>query len=278
PPLRDLLSFPTRRSSDLIPDRVKGPAPPLRLDVQMGAHRARADVVAERQAALPALRDGRPGDRLEEAAGVAVAHRDDRNARDVERILWQPPGARDRRPARCGGIAVAVHHAAALNAVGVAHRPLGIDVAPEEAVVLRIGVDDQPDRAPLLRLARLDTAERAPVARNHDLAVHADAQRIECLVVLDQPVVHVDDFGRDIAVAGVSVEGRDLRADARLAEIETYGLAARTDDQGSFDGIGLRQINAVLLTPGIDAPRAQLAQHVIACRGLRGCAGHVGGR
>src|SRR2546427_6425000 len=35
------------------------------------------------------------------------------------------------------------HHAAALDAVGIAHRTLGIHVAAEVTVLLRIGVDDQ---------------------------------------------------------------------------------------------------------------------------------------
>ena len=75
------------------------------------------------------------------------------------------------RVARRGRIAVAVEHAAALHAVPVAHRPLGIDVAAHVAVVLRIAVDEQRHGAVPLRLARLDAAERAAVARDGDPAL-----------------------------------------------------------------------------------------------------------
>src|SRR4029077_5657669 len=107
------------------------------------------------------------------------------------------------RPARRRGIAVAVHHAAPLNAVGVAHRPFGVDVAPEVGALLPTGGDDQSHGAPLLRLARLDAAEGAAVARDGDLAAHADAERIERLVVFDQAVIDVDDVGGDVAIARV---------------------------------------------------------------------------
>ena len=202
--------------ADGVPDLMEGASATLGLHVHPRARRPRPDVIMERQPALPALRHGRSGHRLEEAARVPVTHRDDRNLGDVERIFGKASRPFDGRPAGRGGIAVAVHHAAALDPVRVAHRPLGVHVAPEVAVVLRIGIHDEPHRAALLRLARLDAAEGPAVAGDRDLACHTDAEGIECLVVFDEAVVDVDDVRRRVTVPGVAVEGRDLRTRARL--------------------------------------------------------------
>src|SRR5256885_11862729 len=117
-----------------------------------------------------------------------------------------------RRPPRSTLFPYTTLFRSALDASPGAHRPPGIHVAPEVPVVLWVRVDDQAGGAVPFRLAGLDAAERAPVAGHGDLPTHADAERVERLIVLDQPVVHVHDVGRDIAVPGVTVERRDLRA------------------------------------------------------------------
>src|ERR1700704_2543608 len=61
--------------------------PALRLDVQSRARRPWTDVITEWEPTLPALRHRWPGHGLEEAPRVPVAHRDDGNLGDVERIL-----------------------------------------------------------------------------------------------------------------------------------------------------------------------------------------------
>src|SRR5436305_610213 len=80
------------------------------------------------------------------------------------------------------------------------HRSLGVHVAAEVTILLGIGVNNEANGAALLRFARLDAAKGAAVSCDRDLTAHTDAQRIERLVVLDQPVIDVHDFGGDITV------------------------------------------------------------------------------
>jgi hypothetical protein len=125
--------------------------------------------------ALPTPRHSGALDILEQLGGVAVADRHNRDVRDVHfvgREAWNAGCASITRRRR---IAVRVEDAAALYTVAVSHRPVGIHVAHDETVVLRIAVDQQGQRAVLLGLARLDAAERPPVARNRDLAFHRHA-------------------------------------------------------------------------------------------------------
>ena len=77
---------------------------------------------------------------------------------------------------------------------GRAPLPLGVDGSLDEAVLLGIGVDDQPAGALLLGDLGLHPAEALAVAGEHDLAPDVHAQLGQCLVVLRQPVVDIDDL------------------------------------------------------------------------------------
>ena len=70
--------------SNGIPDLVETTRPALGFHSQPRAHRAWSDVIPERQRTFPRLRHRRPFQGLEQPAGIAVAHRNDGNAGNVE--------------------------------------------------------------------------------------------------------------------------------------------------------------------------------------------------
>src|SRR6267143_1870403 len=117
-------------------------------------------------------------------------------------------------------------------------------------------------------------SRRAP-SSDGDLAAHADAQRIECLVVFDQAVINVDDVGGDVTVPRVTVERRDLRSLPRLRQRELSRLRVRTWNDPGGDDLRLRDIDRVLLAPRVDAPRPQVLEDVVSRRGLCGRTRHV---
>src|SRR6185437_4564005 len=100
---------------------------------------------------------------------------------------------------RRGRIAVGVEHAAPLNAAPGTHRALGIHVAPDVSVFARIRVQNETEGAVALGFACLDAAVRPPVPGDHDFSFDADAERVEGLVVLDQPISDVDGVAGDVA-------------------------------------------------------------------------------
>jgi hypothetical protein len=127
----------------------------------------------------------------------------------------------------------------------------------------------------LLRFARLDAAERPPVARQRDLATDVQPERVEILVVFDQAVVDVDDVGGDVTVARVPVERRDLWParhrllwHRRLAQRQRRRSASGYD-QPSRDAVRVRDVNRVLLGPGLESPAPQLLHHVVPGHRLR---------
>ena len=189
----------------------------VHLQVHVHLRRAGADVVGDRQRAAPRLGRDRPLQPLEQLDAVAIRHRLHRNRRErLDLVHRQPLDARLRRPARrrrIAGIARHVHHAAALNHPPAAERAVGIDLALEVAVLVRIRIDDAGDRAVLGRDLRLDAAPAAAVAREHDLALDVDAELLQRLVVGGDAEVHVDDLAGDVARRRVGVVGGQ---DARL--------------------------------------------------------------
>ena len=152
----------------------------VHLQLHVDLRRPGTDVVGDRQRAAPRLRRDRPVQPLEQLDAVAIRHRLHRNRRErLDLVHRHPLDARLRRPAgrrRIAGIARHVHHAAALNHAPAAERTVGIHVALEVAVLVRIRVDEAGDRAVLGRDLRLDAAPAAAVAREHDLALHVDAE------------------------------------------------------------------------------------------------------
>src|SRR5690606_41743203 len=121
-------------------------------------------------------------------------------------------GGIDPRGARCGGLTGGqrisrvledVLHAAALDAVGVAPRAVGVDLTSGESVVRGIGVQDDTGRAVLFGHFRLHTAEALPVAGQHDLAPDVHAHFGQPGVVVRQTVVDVHHVCGDVPGWGV---------------------------------------------------------------------------
>ena len=175
-----------------------------------GLHRPGAHVVAERKSTLPSGRHVAAANAGQQLARVAVRDRHDGDARQRHALGREPRRVRRTRVSRRGRVSRAIEHAAALDAVPVAHRTFGIDVAARISIGLRIAVDEQCYCAMPLRFARLDAAERAAIARDGDAPLHGHPQRVEPRIVLDQPVVHIDDLARRLADTAVAVHGRVL--------------------------------------------------------------------
>ena len=121
-----------------------------------------------------------------------------------------PPGARDRRPARrqrIAGHAEVVDDAAALDVALRSPRSVRIGRAFPEAVVRGIGIDQDAGRAVLLRRQRLEAAiaVRHRVADQHDLAFDVDAVLREPVVVGRVAAAGVDDRRGDVAGRRVGV-------------------------------------------------------------------------
>ena len=117
-----------------------------------------------------------------------------------------------------------VEDAAALDAVGCAPGPVGVDPvgkgriggegcsggeASHKTIVRRVRVDEQTDGAMLGRDLGLDAAERDAVAREGDLALDADAHFSQLGVIFRHAVVDVDHITRHITGRRVGVVGRD---------------------------------------------------------------------
>ena len=189
----------------------------VHLQVHVDLRRAGADAIRDRQRAAPRFRRDRSLQPLEQLDAVAIRHRLHRNRRErLDLVHREPLDARLRRPIgrrRIAGIARHVHHAAALNHAPAAERAVGVDLALEVAVLVRIRIDDAGDGAVLGRDLRLDAAPAAAVAREDDLALHADAELVERLVVGRDAEVHVDDLAGHVARRRIRVVGRQ---DARL--------------------------------------------------------------
>jgi hypothetical protein len=116
-------------------------------------------MVAEREPALPRLRNACAANVAQQLGRVLVRDRDDRNTRHRHLPGVDPPSATNARVTGRARIAGTVHDAPTLHAARRAHRPFGINVAAYVAVVLRVAVDQQRDRPVPLGLARLDPAE-----------------------------------------------------------------------------------------------------------------------
>ena len=75
---------------------------------------------------------------------------------------------------------------------------------------MRFRVDQAADSSVFSRNLRLHSAPRVVVLRNHNRALHGDAEPVKFLVVLRQPVVHKDQGRGYIAVDRIRVVGGQL--------------------------------------------------------------------
>ena len=167
--------------------------------------RARADVIGDRQCAAPVGGATWPSKRREEHLGVGIGDGQRGNLQDGGCLGDLQPlgvlGRADARGQRIAGIERHVGDRSALDPMGRAHRAGRIGFIDRIAVIGRIGIDDAADRAMLLREFGLQPAPALAVAGDDDLALDADAEPLQRLVVVLHSVIDVDQAGGNVAVA-----------------------------------------------------------------------------
>ena len=175
---------------------------------------ARTHVVSDRECAAPGRRRHRALQRGEQRLGIAIGNGQHRNLGEHIDLGERQPlgvlGGADAGSKRVAGVNRHVHDAAALRAVFWTERAFGEDLALEVAVLMRVGIDQASDGAVLGRHFGLDAAPRIAVARDHDGALHGDAQAVERFVVFGDAEVHVNQRRGDVAIDGVGVIDRQL--------------------------------------------------------------------
>ena len=178
----------------------------------MDRSRAGPDVIRDRQRAAPTRRGHPAADRVEEHLRVGVRNRQHGNLQDRHGLGdFEPLGVFGRADPGCQRIARIERHVgyrAALHAMGRTHRAVGIGLVDRIAVIGRIGIHDAANRAVILRELGLQPAPDRAVAGDRDLALDADAEPLERLVVVLCSIVDVDQAGRHVAIALVFDVGR----------------------------------------------------------------------
>jgi hypothetical protein len=250
-----------------------------------------AQVVAEGQSALPALRHARSLERLQDRRRVVVADGDGDNAGLVaigpHKIL--DPGRVGQierggyaRSLRIAGIFEEILNRPALHAGFWPPRAHGVDVAFVVTVVLRVRVEQHANRAPLFGQIDLDAAKVGTVAGDHNLAMKVDVLGGQLIEVLKPAVVGVDYLGGHISRSRGAVERhRDTRV--VLAGVLVDVLASGSAHQQlagrvvGFHAHGLGPIhqNAVGNNPGIEAGGAKLLRDIFGRLMIFGCRGQV---
>ena len=193
--------------------------------------------------AAPAFRYRLAAERRQEDLRIGIGNRQCRNLQDDGRVFHGKPlgvgGGADARRQRIAGIERHVRHRAALEAVRRARRTFRIGRFDRVAVVRRIGIDDAADRAVLGGEPRLQSAPARAVARDDDLALDADTETLERLVVVAHAVIDIDERRRDVAIALIGEIGgqkRLLRAragvarDRRFLQRDVIGLGTEKVD------------------------------------------------
>ena len=252
---------------------VGGRLLPVELELEVHLRGAGSEVIGGRERPAPVFGRHRPAQRLEQRQRVGGRDRQHGDLRERLRLrAVQPLGARggaDAGRERIARVERHVRHRTALHGVRVAPAALGIDVALERTVLLRIGEDDAADRAVLGRDLGLDAAPGAAVAGQHDLALDVDAAPVELVVVLGPPVVHVHEIAGDVAVDRVGVVGRQLLAAlARRAVGRERGLAERCGEarrRHHLEHARLRrgEQHVEALDRRVEAPRAEEPGEVV---------------
>ena len=171
-----------------------------------------------------------------------------------------------------------VHDAAALRAQLGPVRAVRIDVPREVAVVSRIGIDQAADGAVLVGDLRLDAAPAGAVAREHDLALHADAELFQPLEIRGHAVIHVHDLTGDITVTRVGVVERRLIAGVRVLGQHRFFDLERVPHRRDQLHAGLerpRHHRFELFDAGVEAERLELRQRPVGHLLRRRLAGDV---
>ena len=183
---------------------------PVEFHFQMNFRRPRSDVIRNWQISSPLVRRHGPFERGQQRLGVAVGNRQHRNSGEALRI-FQRQSLSPRRGADAGSERIArtrrskVHHASALHAIGIAHRPLRKHVVARVTIILRLRIDQATDGSVLRRNFGFHSAPGVIILGDHDRALHRDAEPVEFLVVLRQAIVHKDQRSAHIAVDGIRI-------------------------------------------------------------------------
>ena len=272
----------TADDRERVHDGLVGPLTPLGPHGHAQRHRPVAQVIPEREAALPLLRHRLTLQSAEDLFGVGVADGQHRNCGDGHRVGRQPSGPLRRGPARSRGIPPAVVQAAPLHRLRRAHGAVGVDVAAEEAVVSGIGVQHQSHGTSSLRFARLDSAETLAIPGDDHRALDRLAQGIQHGVVVRQSVIGEHYRPGHVPCPAVPVHRRPhpalrrpITGDRRLGYIERQ-LIGRHQLEAS--GILVRQEHAKQYSRSVEPEFVHRPQHMIGGERLGRCSGYVGRR
>ena len=131
----------------------------------------------------------------------------------------------------------------------------------------------------LFRFTRLDAAKRAAIASNGDPPLHRDAEGIEARVVLDETVVDVDDVGRHVTRAAVSVHGEILSEPGRgVARHGRFGERKRPRARRNTPQMNGGRVRDEYVVPthlGLEPHRLHLRDDIVPRARLRWRACHV---
>ena len=173
-----------------------------------------AEVIGEREAALPFARSCGAVEGGEDRRGVLIGERVGGDGGLVELGgvgdaggVGEVGGGGDAGSLRVAGVEREELHAAALDGGGGAIGAARVHVAAGVAVVGGVRVDDDAGGAALLGEVDLDAAKVAAVAGDDDLAFYADAEVFKFFKVGEGTVVGVDNVGSDVTGGGGAVEG-----------------------------------------------------------------------
>ena len=164
----------------------------------MHAHALAAEMILERQSALPGLRRQRSIHVLHHRLRIVPGERHTHDFRQRHRFAdGNAPRARHRRPARRQRIArlnEIVSDRAALDVRLRPPRTIGENFAFPVAVFLRVGINQNRRGAFALRRQSFEStiAVRIRIAHQHNLPAHADSLRAQIVVVLRIAAVRIN--------------------------------------------------------------------------------------
>ena len=185
----------------------------IHLELHAHGRIAGPNVISERQSALPALGDVWAAKILKYRSGILSVDRECGDAREIGSIGWGNSRGIKRsgntRREWIAGINLRIEDRAALNA---AHRTPGAArewIAGHVAVILRIGIEDKPEGFVLFGKFRFDAAIAMAIARDGNLSLDTNTERIERPIILGHPVVDIDDRRADFGRGRIRVESYD---------------------------------------------------------------------
>ena len=169
---------------------------------------ARAEVIRERQTALPVRGNGCAAEIAENHSGILCVDRHGGNVRKIRGVGGREAlgGCRggDAGRERIAGINLRVNNRAALDAAHRTPRTVRECVALRVAVVLGIGINNQRGGFVFVGELRFDAAITSAIARDDDFAFDVHAGGSKRAVIVLHAVVHIDDGRGDFSGRRVS--------------------------------------------------------------------------